>query len=262
MSYIEEILAEIKSESADIQPANVISTTRTSIIDEILNELRPAEKPKSFGVTRSWEPENQLVRKAKGVASGAFSLITGLREAAKAASVYGGKVASLAEKATKAAMPESERQKLDILEKSAEAENAKLDQKSDWGLLGKAVAPKVRELEKTLRIENPTVADKVANVIGSGGAFIVAGLGPFAIAKFAGLAPKVAAVFGTSVSAVTEAAVNAGADFDTLKSEGKSDDEAAKAAGKTFLMGRKWKRSLMLRLKNYFKVRGNRLSAM
>lgn len=103
--------------------------------------------------------------------------------------------------------------------------------------LGKMIneADTTKAIQDFLKVENQTIDEKIAGGFGSAATFLVPGLGVVKGAKLAGVAPKMAAMLGTSVSAVLESSVEAGSSYDTALKLGKTDDEAQDSAGKTFV---------------------------
>ena len=96
-------------------------------------------------------------------------------------------------------------------------------------------AETTKTIQKFLTVEDQTLGEKVAAGFGSAATFVIPGTGAMKVAQAVGKAPRIAALLGTSVSAIMESAVEAGSSYETAKHLGKTEEEAKVAAGQTFV---------------------------
>lgn len=118
------------------------------------------------------------------------------------------------------------------------------------------LSEKLRLWQDAVAPENPTFADNLGAGIGSAVVFFLPGAGAMKATEAIGLfSPRLAALFGNSVMTAFEALAEAGDTWQTLKDQGKSEQEAGSAATKTF-----WANAVLIGLTNqlaYFnKVKG------
>ncbi|MFA5652394.1 MAG: hypothetical protein WC933_03440, partial [Candidatus Paceibacterota bacterium] len=89
--------------------------------------------------------------------------------------------------------------------------------------------------ENYLKVEDPDFIDAVASGFGSGATFFIPGMGIATGVKALSFAPRIAALLGTTASAVLESMVEGGSVYEDAISRG-IDDEGAKSGAKaTFL---------------------------
>ena len=103
--------------------------------------------------------------------------------------------------------------------------------------LGEQISAPARRFRKEMSPADPTFLDEVAQGLGSSAVFLIPGFGVARGATaLAGVAPRIAAVMGVTVPAVLEAMVEGGGVYEDLVAKGKTPEEAAKAAHKTFAL--------------------------
>lgn len=100
--------------------------------------------------------------------------------------------------------------------------------------LGKIINKKLKPIEEKLSVENPTFPEKVTQGLGSAATFLIPGLGTAKGAQILGATPKVAALLGTTTSAVLESAVEGGSSYEEAKAKGMDEKSAKGAASKVF----------------------------
>lgn len=183
------------------------------------SETEPSDITPSKGFLSSFEsevePPGKVKRLAKSFASGAFNIVT---DTASFLDAVG------SDKFEVGVGPGSP----SIIGSAARVGARKL---------GKMIneADTTKAIQEFLEVENQTLDEKVAGGFGSAATFIIPGTGAVKAGKMAGMAPKMAVMLGTSVSAVLESSVEAGSSFSTAKKLGKSESEAQAAAAKTFV---------------------------
>lgn len=102
---------------------------------------------------------------------------------------------------------------------------------------GKAMRRLGERLEDNyLHVHDPTFWDEVAGGFGSSAMFLVPGMGVMKGAKVLGAAPRIAAMLGTSTSAVLEAGMEAGDTYNQLIADETVDPNAAKNKAETVFM--------------------------
>ena len=96
-------------------------------------------------------------------------------------------------------------------------------------------AETTKTIKKFLTVEDQSFDEKVASGFGSAATFIIPGTAAMKGAQALKMAPKMAALLGTSISSVMESAVEAGSSYETAQHLGKTENEAKNAAGQTFV---------------------------
>lgn len=152
----------------------------------------------SYGVSGSWaDPnENQFVRKAKDIGAGFVGTIGDVGQALQ--------------------IPHAMASFL------------------PGDVLGKWISDAVKPVEEKLTVEDPTFMDKLATGGGSLLSFMIPGMAASKAINVGGATLKASAFLGTSISALTESAVEGGGVFETNKAQGMDEKEAAKRATATF----------------------------
>lgn len=103
---------------------------------------------------------------------------------------------------------------------------------------GKAVEEFADEVtDRFLKVQDPGFFDQIAEGFGSAAAFFIPGIGVYGASSRLALvaAPKIAAMLGTTASAVLESMVEGGAVYQEALEKGESKSRARASAGTTFL---------------------------
>lgn len=101
---------------------------------------------------------------------------------------------------------------------------------------GENVTSFIEDLERNyLEVNDPTYVDEVIQGFGSAASFFIPGIGVAKGAALVGtIAPRIAALLGTSVSAVLESAVESGVTYEEALSKGDDPSRAREKATQTF----------------------------
>jgi len=100
---------------------------------------------------------------------------------------------------------------------------------------GKDLNKAVEKFEENyLHVHDPNFIDKLSAGFGSGATFLIPGLGVIKGAGALGASTKLAAMLGTTFSAVLESMIEGGSTYNEAISKGKSHEEARKSGAITF----------------------------
>lgn len=110
----------------------------------------------------------------------------------------------------------------------------------------KPLADKLTDWQKSVAVENPTFADKLASGIGSAITFFAPGVGVMKGATAIGmLSPRLAMLFGNSAMTAFEALTEAGDSYQQAMTDGKGKKQASDTASKVF-----WANAVLIGLTN------------